>query len=219
MKKHRGKPIVQITNPDIDEYSHTHTTPESKDLSELIQSSDEALEYIDMLSGRVVGQFLKMLVKISGARRILEIGTFTGYSALMMAEALPDNGEIITLEMNLKYQDIARKHFKKYEAGKKVKMATGNAQKTIKKLDGEFDLVFMDGDKLQYPFYFEACLPLVKSGGLIVADNVLWNGTVLNPEDKKAQAINEFNKLVAENNYVEQVLLTVRDGITIIRKL
>ena len=219
MKKHRGKPIVQITNPDIDKYSHKHTTPESEDISELIQSSDEALEYIDMLSGRVVGQFLKMMVKISGAKRILEIGTFTGYSALMMAEALPDDGEVITLEMNLKYQEIAQDHFDKFRAGEKVRLIKGNAQQLIKELTGEFDLIFMDGDKLRYPFYFEATLPLLKKGGLMIADNVLWDGTVLAPEDEKAKSIAEFNKLVAKDGRVEQVLLPVRDGVNVIRKL
>ena len=219
MKKHRDKPIVQIINPKIEEYSHKYTTPESEDAQELIRSSDKALEFIDMLSGKVVGQFLKMMVKLTGAKRILEVGTFTGYSALMMAEALPEDGEVITIEMNFKYQEIAQDHFDKYKAGEKIKMIKGNAQDLINRLDGEFDLVFLDGDKLQYPFYFEACLPLIKSGGVIIADNVLWDGTVLNPEDEKAQAINEFNRLVAENSYVEQVLLTVRDGITIIRKL
>ncbi len=218
MKKHRDKPIVQITNPEIDKYSEVHTSPESKDIQNLINSSDEELQYIDMLSGRVVGQLLKMLVKISGTKRILEIGTFTGYSAVMMAEALPEDGEVITLEMNLKYQKIAQNHFDKSEAGHKVTMIRGNAQNTINELNGTFDLVYLDGDKLRYSFYFEQVMPLLNSGGLIIADNVLWDGTVLDPEDKKAEAIADFNKLVAEDKSVEQVLLPVRDGVNVIRK-
>ena len=198
MKKHRGKPIVQITDPKIDTYSEEHTTIESDDILHLIQSSDEELEYIDMLSGRIVGQLLKIIVKISNAKRILEIGTFTGYSALLMAEALPDDGEVITLEMNLKYQKLAQKHFDRFTAGKKVTMVCGNAQETIKELPGKFDLVYLDGDKLRYTYYYEAALPLLKSGGLIIADNVLWDGTVVNPEDHKAEAINQFNKTVAK---------------------
>lgn len=219
MKKHRGKPIISITDSKIDQYSEEHTTPESEEIKNLITSSDKELEYIDMLSGRVVGQLLKMLVKISNAKRILEIGTFTGYSAIMIAEALPEDGEVITLEMNLKYQKLAQKHFDDSEVGSKIKMIKGNAQQTIKELEGEFDLIFLDGDKLRYPFYFEETMPKLKSGGLIVADNVLWDGTVLNPEDHKAKALDQFNKLVAEDNRVKQVLLPIRDGVNIIRKL
>ncbi|MFY0684351.1 MAG: class I SAM-dependent methyltransferase [Balneola sp.] len=219
MKKHRGKPTVQITDPKVDQYSEDHTTSESEDIKKLIRSSDEELQYIDMLSGRVVGQLLKMIVKISGAKRVLEIGTFTGYSAIMMAEALPDDGEVITLEMNLKYQKIAQKHFDQTPAGEKVTMICGNAQETIKELSGLFDLVYLDGDKLRYSYYYEQILPLLSSGGLIIADNVLWDGTVLEPEDPKAKAIAAFNKLVAEDDRVEQVLLPVRDGVNVIRKL
>lgn len=218
MKKHRDKSIVQITDPKIDKYSEDHTTPESEDIQNLISSSDQELQYIDMLSGRVVGQLLKMIVKISGAKRVLEIGTFTGYSAVMMAEALPDDGEVVTLEMNLKYQKIAQNHFDNSNAGNKVKMIKGNAQSILKELSETFDLVYLDGDKLRYSYYFEQVMPLLNSGGLIIADNVLWDGTVLDPKDKKAEAIAAFNKMVAADDRVEQVLLPVRDGVNVIRK-
>lgn len=218
MKKHRDKSIVQITDPKIDKYSKDHTTPESEDIQNLISSSDQELQYIDMLSGRVVGQLLKMIVKISGAKRVLEIGTFTGYSAVMMAEALPDDGEVVTLEMNLKYQKIAQNHFDNSDAGHKVKMIKGNAQSILKELTETFDLVYLDGDKLRYSYYFEQVMPMLNSGGLIIADNVLWDGTVLEPKDKKAKAIAEFNKMVVADDRVEQVLLPVRDGVNVIRK-
>ncbi len=218
MKKHRGKPIVQITDPEIDRYSENHTTPESEALKELIKSSDEALEYIDMLSGRIVGQFLKMMVQISKAKRILEIGTFTGYSALMMAEALPEDGEMVTLEMNYKYQEIAQNHFDSFPNGSKIKVIKGNAQKTITTLEGEFDMVYLDGDKLQYEHYYGESMKRLKQGGLIIADNVLWDGMVLDPEDSKSRAIKNFNALVAKDERVEQVLLPVRDGVSVIRK-
>jgi caffeoyl-CoA O-methyltransferase len=219
MKKHRKKTIVQITDSKIDSYSEHHTTPESEDILSLIKSSDDELEYIDMLSGRVVGQLLKMIIKISGAKRVLEIGTFTGYSAVMMAEALPIDGELITLEMNFRYQKIAQKHFESCKVGNKIKMIKGNAQQTIKELEGSFDLVYLDGDKLRYEFYYESVMPLLKSGSLIIADNVLWDGMVLDPEDEKSKAIAAFNKMVADDKRVEQVLLPIRDGVNVIRKI
>ncbi len=219
MKKHRGKPVVPITDPSIDQYSEIHTTPESNDIKNLIISSNDELEYIDMLSGRVVGQLLKLLVKISGAKRVLEIGTFTGYSAIMIAEALPSDGEVVTLEMNLKYQKIAQKHFDQSLVGSKIKLIKGNAQQTIDELEREFDLVYLDGDKLRYLYYFENILPKLKSGGLIIADNVLWDGMVLNPDDPKSQAIADFNSQVSGDKRVEQVLLPIRDGVNVIRKL
>lgn len=219
MKKHRGKPVVPITDQEIDIYAEEHTSPESDELLKLIKSSDDELQYIDMISGRIVGQLLKMLVKISGAKRVLEVGTFTGYSAISMAEALPEDGEVVTLEMNFRYQTLAQKHFDASKVGSKVRMIPGNAQKSIETLEGVFDLVYLDGDKLRYEFYFDKLLPLLKAGGLIVADNVLWDGTVLNPEDNKAQAIADFNKFILNDERVEQVLLPIRDGVNIIRKL
>lgn len=218
MKKHRDTSIVQITDANIEEYAREMTTPESEGVKALIASSDTELEYIDMLSGNLVGQILKMLIQISGARRILEIGTFTGYSAIMMAEALPDEGEIITLEMNLRYQKLASKHFREFDHQNKIKLLEGNARELIPELKGEFDFIFIDADKLSYESYFKQALPLLKQGGLMVVDNVLWDGTVLDPEDQKAQALHEFNKMVSQDSRVEQVLLPVRDGVTIIRK-
>lgn len=219
MKKHRGKPIIQINDPKIAKYSEDHTTPESADIQRLIENSDQELEYIDMLSGRVVGQLLKMLITVSGAETILEIGTFTGYSAIMMAEALPAYGKVFTLEMNLRYQEMAEKHFKMAASGEKIHLIKGNAMETLDDLPGPFDLAFLDGDKLRYPEYFEKILSRLRRGGLIVADNVLWDGTVLSPEDPKAQTLARFNQMVQNDERVEQVLLPVRDGVNVIRKL
>ena len=218
MKKHREKPIVQITDSSIEQYAHKMTTAESEDIQALVDSSSSELEYIDMLSGNLVAQLLKMMVKVSGAKRVLEIGTFTGYSALMMAEALPEDGEVITMEMNLRYQNLALKHFERFDQQKKIKLLKGNAQELIPGLEGEFDLVFIDADKLSYEIYFDQTLPYLKKGGIMVVDNVLWDGSVLEPQDEKSEALNKFNQKVAEDNRVEQVLLPVRDGVTIIRK-
>lgn len=219
MKKHRDQKVVPITDPKIDSYSEKYTTPESAELIQLIKSSEEELEYIDMISGRIVGQLLRTIIKISGAQRVLEIGTFTGYSAIKMAEAMDENGKVTTIEMNIKYQDIAQRHFDASEVGSKINMIKGNAQTTIDLMVGDFDLVYLDGDKLRYSFYFEKILPKVKTGGLIIADNVLWDGMVLNPNDPKSVAINEFNIMVSADDRVEQVLLPIRDGVNVIRKI
>lgn len=218
MKKHRGKQIVQITSPQIEAYAEDHTTPESDEIAALVASSNDVLEYTDMLSGRVVGQFLKIIIQISGAKRALEIGTFTGYSAIMMAEALPDDGKVTTIEMNMRYQILAEQHFRKTVHRHKIEMIKGNAREIIPGIDQMFDLVYMDADKLQYQFYFENILPKVNSGGIIITDNVLWDGTVLYPQDHKAQAIADFNKAVSTDERVDQVMLPVRDGIFVIRK-
>lgn len=218
MKKSKNSQSVQITNQEVEEYALRMTTSESETVQKLVASSDEELEYIDMLSGNLVGQLLKMLIKISGAKRVLEIGTFTGYSALMMAEALPDDGELITVEMNLRYQELAEEHFKKYDHQRIIKLIKGDAREELQNLEGIFDLVFIDADKLSYPNYFEMCLKKMEAGALLIVDNVLWGGTVLDPQDHKAESLNGFNEKVYKDKRVEQVLLPIRDGITVIRK-
>ncbi|MEX0722921.1 MAG: class I SAM-dependent methyltransferase [Gracilimonas sp.] len=218
MKKHRHKPIVQITAEEIEQYALAMTTEESHQVQELVASSAAKLDYIDMLSGNLVGQLLRLLIKVSGAKRVLEIGTFTGYSALMMAEALPEDGEITTIEMNIRYQELAEQHFDEFDSNGKISLIKGNAREIVGELDEYFDLVYLDGDKISYPFYFEQYVNKLKEGGLMVIDNALWNGTVLEPEDQKAEALHRFNKQVADDDRVEQVLLAVSDGVTIIRK-
>ena len=218
MKKHRDKPIVQVTSPKVEEYALKMTTLEPEAVQALTRSSGEALEFIDMLSGNLVGQVLRLLIKMSGAKRILEIGTFTGYSALMMAEAVPDDGEVITMEMNLRYQELAAKHFEKFDPQHKIILMKGDAKDLIPTLKGAFDLVFMDADKLSYKDYYDQTLPLLSEGGIMVVDNVLWDGAVLEPRDQKSKSLDAFNKKVSEDMRVEQVLLPVRDGLTIIRK-
>lgn len=219
MKKHRHKPIVQITDQRIEEYSLRMTTGESERIKGLVASSSSELEYVDMLSGNLVCQILKMLIKVSGAKRILEVGTFTGYSAVMMAEALPQDGVVVTIEMNILYQKLAEQHLKKFDEENKITLIKGNAQDLIKDIKGCFDLIFLDADKVSYSFYYEQSLKKLKSGGLLVVDNVLWNGTVLDPSDHKAESLDQFNKKVMEDERVEQVLIPVRDGLTIIRRI
>ncbi len=218
MKKHRGKPLYTITPAEIDAYAEQMSSEESKEVKQLIQESDEELQYVDMLSGRLVGMLLQMLIQISGAKRILEIGTFTGYSALMMSEVLPEGGRIFTCEMNLRYIALAKDFFARHDKKNCITLLEGNAMQSIDKLEGDFDLVYLDGDKMRYPEYFQKLKERMPSGALMLADNVLWDGMVLNPEDPKSQAIHRFNQMVKEDSDVEKVLLPVRDGINLIRK-
>jgi predicted O-methyltransferase YrrM len=163
---------------------------------------------VDLIEGR----FLKMLVRLTGARVVLELGMFTGYSALMMAEGLPEGGRLITCEIDPKAEAIARRYFAESPHGNKITIRMGPALETIKTLTDPLDLVFIDADKSNYANYYEACLPLLRSGGLIVADNVLWSGKVLHPDDANDHAIVAFNRLVQSDRRVENVCLTVRDG-------
>src|SRR2546430_8079610 len=147
---------------------------------------------VDVIEGR----FLQMLVRLSSAKRILELGMFTGYSALMMAEALPDNGHLITCEIDPKAEAIARRYFAESPHGGKITIRMGPALDTIKTLADPLDLVFIDADTVNYANYYEACVPLVRAGGLIIADNVLWSCKVLDPKDADDHAIVAFNRLV-----------------------
>jgi caffeoyl-CoA O-methyltransferase len=165
-----------------------------------------------MQVGRIEGRFLKMLVRLTGARRVLELGMFTGYSALMMAEGLPEDGCLVTCDVNPQAEEIARRYFAESPYGGKIEIRMGPALETIATLAGPLDMVFIDADKGNYINYYEACLPLLRPGGLIVADNVLWSGRVLRPEDDDSRAIVAFDQHVQADARVENVCLTVRDG-------
>ena len=209
---------MDIVNPDINDYVFKHTKPESSLISELIKTTNDELEYSQMLSGRVEGQFLSMLVKLTGAVNILEIGMFTGFSALIMAEALPEKGKLITCDVNEQYAKIARHFFERSSHGGKIQVRMGNALETIKTIQEPIDLAFIDADKENYPNYYDLILPKMVSGGLIVLDNVLWSGDVLNPKEPQGVAIDQLNKKILEDSRVENVMLTVRDGIHLVRK-
>lgn len=210
---------MHIINPEINRYVYEHTHPESALLAELIDKTNNELEYSEMLSGRVEGRFLSMLVKLTDAKNILEIGMFTGFSALMMAEALPADGKLITCDVNEYYAEIARDFFGRSPHGDKIDVRIGKAADTIKAHSGSFDLVFIDADKQSYPEYYELVLPKMPSGGLIVVDNALWSGEVLDPKDDDAVAINSLNRKILHDDRVENVLLTVRDGLHLARKI
>lgn len=210
---------MELINREIAEYTESFTSQESKTLKELVRVSERELDYTDMLSGPQVGMLLKILVQISGAKRILEIGTFTGYSAIWMADALPEDGTLITLEMNERYRDISKSFFEREPYQKKIKQKMGNALEVIPTLSGRFDLIFLDADKISYPTYYEMLKPKLSPGELFVIDNVLWEGAVLRPTDEKSRAIHKLNKMIRDDEEVDQVMIPVRDGITIVRKI
>ena len=213
--------VLKVIDEKIVDYSIKMSKPVSEPLEQLQQETYDQMQSAGMLSGAVHANLFKILCKTLQATTALEIGTFTGYSALAVAEALPPKGKVIACDIdNGKAQDLARKYWAKSEHGSKINLVVGNALDTIPTLKEQFDFVFIDADKINYKKYYELILPKVRSGGLIVADNVLRGGTVLdkNPSES-TKAIIEFNEFVLADKRVENVLLTVRDGITIIRKL
>lgn len=196
----------------VERFAHDHTKPESDLYLRLRNETYATMKSPQMQVGRIEGRFLKMLVRLTGARRILEIGMFTGYSALMMAEGLPEDGHLITCDVDPKAEAIARRYFNESPDRHKIEIRMGPALDTIKSLSGPIDMVFIDADKTNYSNYYEAVMPLVRPGGLIVADNVLWSGRVLDPQSDDDHAIVAFDKLVQSDPRVENVCLTVRDG-------
>jgi len=196
----------------VEQFAHDHTEPETDLYVRLREETYRIMQWPEMQVDVIEGRFLQMLVRLSSAKSILELGMFTGYSALMMAEALPDNGHLITCEIDPKAEAIARRYFAESPHGDKITIRMGPALDTIKTLADPLDLVFIDADKLNYSNYYEACLPLLKSGGLVVADNVLWSGKVVDPKDADDHAIVAFNRLVQSDPQVKNVCLTVRDG-------
>jgi caffeoyl-CoA O-methyltransferase len=205
----------------IEDYAVAHSTAPTPLLMELEQLTQAQCTNPQMLVGRLEGAFLRMLIGLTGARRILEIGLFTGYSALTMAEALPADGEITSCEIDTETAKIAQSFFDRSPHGHKITIRLAPALDTLNSLptDQQFDLVFLDADKESYSEYFEAVLPRLRLGGLLVADNTLWSGNVLAPKRETDHAVVAFNKRVQDDPRVENVLLTVRDGIMLARKI
>lgn len=213
--------MLSLVKEAIEAYAHNHTSEESTLLKRLREETYASVPSPQMQVGRVEGRFLEMLARLIGARRILEIGTFTGYSALMMAAALPEGGVLITCDIDPNVASIARRYFDESGYGHKIEIRLAPALETLASLEPPFDMAFIDADKANYPVYYEECLRLLRPGGLIVADNVLWSGRVLDPapDDKDTNAIVEFNRIVQKDDRVENVCLTVRDGMMLIRKI
>jgi predicted O-methyltransferase YrrM len=171
-----------------------------------------------MMVGPLEGALLRLLVRITGAKTVLEIGMFTGYSALAWAEALPDDGKLITCDVNPETTEMAKRYFAASPHGRKIEVRLGPALDTLGALKGPFDICFIDADKTGYDAYYERCIELTRKGGLIVLDNMMQSGKVLDPVDERVRAIDALNKRISEDPRVENVLLPVRDGIMLAYK-
>lgn len=203
----------------IEKYCEEHSVQEPSVFKSLMEETFSKTECPQMQVGHLEGIFLRLLVKLVQASRILEIGTFTGYSALMMAEGLPKGGQLITCDIDPIATQIAQKYWNQNPHGNKIELRLGPALETIKSIDGPLDLVFIDADKENYVNYWEATIPKVRKGGLLIADNVLWSGKVFNPTTPSDHAIVAFNLHVKNDSRVEPVMAPIRDGMTLAYKL
>jgi len=211
---------MTVVPEDLEAYAVAHSSPEAPWLAALAAETREVSEAHGMMVGVLEGRFLEFLVFMTQARRVLEIGTFTGYSAVSMAAALPPDGRIVTCDIDPVTNAVARRHAASSPYGDRVEFRLGPALDTIATLDGPFDLVFIDADKESYLAYYEAVLPKLADRGVIVVDNVLWSGRVLEPSDQTVDtvAIRGFNEAVVADPRVVCVMLTVRDGVTLLRR-
>lgn len=205
----------------LTEYVEQHTKAESAVLAKLNRETQAKVIMPRMLSGHLQGRVLSMLSHMIKPQRILEIGTYTGYSALCLAEGLPENGKLITIDINEELHDMVIRYVKEAGYENKIEVLSGDATKIIPLLDEQIDLVFIDADKENYALYYDLTFDKLNNGGYIVADNVLWSGNILKPEeemDSETLALHQFNKKIQSDDRVENVLFPIRDGLMIIRK-
>ena len=204
---------------DMETYAQAHSMPESDLCRALREETQRRMESPQMIVGPLEGAFLKMMTQLVRATNVLEIGMFTGYSALCFAEALPANGTVITCEIDEESVALARQYFARSPIGKKIEIRMGPALNTMRGLKGPFDLIFIDADKTNYVNYYRRALDLLSPQGVVLIDNVLWDGDVLKqpPPDEKTATIQALNREVATNPRVTAVLVTIRDGVLVIR--
>ncbi|MBV7269823.1 O-methyltransferase [Winogradskyella luteola] len=205
----------------LDQYIVTHSEQEPELLQQLTRETYQKVLQPIMLSGPYQGRVLSMISKLIKPKAILELGTFTGYSTICLAEGLAENGQLYTIDVNEELVDFQRRYFDKSGFGHQIIQHTGNALDIIPTINETFDLVFIDADKPNYSNYFHLVIDKLKSGGIILSDNVLWHGKVIEPldeKDKSTKAVLEYNTLLKNDNRVETVVLPIRDGLTISRK-
>jgi caffeoyl-CoA O-methyltransferase len=210
-----------IVRRDVERYAEEHTTAPPPNLVALADETRATLSSPQMMTGCLEGRFLELLVFAAGARRVLELGTFSGYSALSMAAGLPPDGRITTCEVDPDVAAVARRHIAESPYADRIEVRVGPALETIAELPGPFDLVFIDADKPSYRDYFEATLPKLSQRGVIALDNTLWSGRVVGDEDaddERTRALKELNDALADDPRIVCAMLTVRDGITLVRR-
>ena len=212
--------MEKLVPSEIEAYAERHSMPESPVCRALREETRRTMEYPQMVVGPLEGAFLKMMTQLVGAKRVLEIGMFAGYSALCFAEALPDDGTVITCEIDEQSAAVARRYIAQASVGNKISIRMGPALDTMRTLTGPFDLIFIDADKTNYLNYYRRSLDLLAPKGVILIDNVLWSGEVLKqpPPDESTAAIQELNRTVAADPGVTAVLVTIRDGILVVRR-
>ena len=209
-----------MSDATIEEYVLSHIDKEPEVLAWLTRETHLRTLKPRMLSGHLQGRMLKMFCAMMSAKRILEIGTFTGYSAICMAEALPEDGELHTMEVNDEMEEFLNEVFERSGMAEKIHLHIGDASQLIPQLEGQFDVVFMDGNKRHYSEYFDVVFPKLRLGGLLIADNTLWDGHVLeDSKDAQTVGIQKFNDKVFSDERVERVIVPVRDGMTLVRKI
>jgi caffeoyl-CoA O-methyltransferase len=209
-----------IVPEEIEGYAEAHTTPPNELLAELAEETKATLDSPQMLTGTIEGRLLEQLVHALQAKRVLELGTFSGYSSLAMAAGLPEGGHIDTCEVSEQHAEVARRYHARSPYGDRITIHMGPALETIERLGGEWDFVFIDADKENYANYYEALLPRLAPTGLMAIDNTLWSGRVLDPDDDEetTRMIRELNDRIAADERAIAVQLTVRDGVTLIRR-
>lgn len=214
--------MIDITNPIIEEYIAGYSSEESNLLKQINRETHAEVLMPRMLSGHYQGRVLSMLSYMIRPKRILEIGTFTGYSALCLAEGMPEGAEMITVDINEELEDRVRAYFMQSDKSSAITYLIGDAIKVVAALEGEFDMVFIDADKHNYLTYYQLVFDKVPKGGFILVDNTLWSGKVAIPEvvskDKDTKNLHDFNDFISKDIRVDKVILPIRDGITVIRK-
>jgi caffeoyl-CoA O-methyltransferase len=203
----------------LEQYAEAHTTAESEILSQLNRETFARIYMPQMLSGHLQGQFIRLISKVLQPKNILEIGTFTGYSAICLADGLVEGGKLFTIDINEELKEMTESYFTKAGIAENVNYLIGNASEIIPRLDVVFDLVFIDADKVNYSKYYDLAFDKIRSGGIVLADNVLWSGKVTeaNPDDE-TKALMAFSDKIQADARVENVLITQRDGLMMIRK-
>lgn len=210
---------MHLVSHEIEKYIDVHTTDESDALQQLNRKTHADVLMPQMLSGKVQGQFLKFVSQMLLPNRVLEIGTYTGYAAICLAAGLTETGKLFTIDINEELEGIVKTHVEKAGLQHKIVQIIGDATQEINKLDETFDLVFIDADKTNYSLYYDLVFDKVRSGGFILADNVLWSGKIVEEKkDKDTQSLANFNDKVQQDNRVENVIVSIRDGVMMIRK-